>query len=602
MARASIKKTSVDRTISNKKDIKMSFAMGRRIKSGVSASSTLGSGQGSGGSIDVKGHYLETAGGTMIGPIAFYPQAVAVLSDSIDISSTAGNYSTYVIANGQGGVADNLSKIIGAAFSGQELIIQAAATTPITLKDIATPGNIHLPGGVDVLIPALDAVTLIFDPTQASGGRWILSAGSGSGGSALGDKIFEGNSSVEVIDTGAIGSIIFTVDGISQANLTEAFGWNLDNDIRLNGNFIYLDADNNSRFNLVTDDTLILELGTTPKIYAFTTLGLDVGDMDILGVKNIDMDDSNSTIHGVKKIEFYDSFPDIYMTSGATGIGLLVPSNKSIQFFGNGFLIAKFEDVAGVIGLDMNANKIVNTREHLFSTSEDAIISNTQAGMGFHNTLNKMFFNIPTGNIYSFEINSSLQFAITSGAQGGQLSGIGDVNTRQLTLNVNATPPSINGVIASDGTDIRVFSGNALRNLSNIGPDFSDELFIIHDDITPTKKLRFSLALASGTSLITTNTLTAARTWILPDVSSTFAMLGATQTFTGSNTFTGNVTFGDSSGDLISFIGRFNTDLLPSTNAVRDLGSASLTLDEIHGQKLFAYNRMKIPVGTNMYS
>jgi len=620
MARASIKKTGVDRTISNKKDIKMSFAMGRRIKSGVSASSTLGSGQGSGGSIDVKGHYLETAGGTMIGPIAFYPQAVAVLSDAIDISSTAGNYSTYVIANGQGAAADNLSKIIGAAFSGQELIIQAAATTPITLKDIATPGNIHLPGGLDVLIPALDAVTLIFDPTQPSGGRWILSAGSGSGG-----------------------------------GFTNPATANLD----MNGFDIILDADGNSKFNLTTDNVVILELNSVSK-YIFTDIGMDLqslfvemneistptlpganalrfyakdwggvtkltsldstgtettigsdnlgnhiattnlqmSNFSIFGVKHIDLDDLNSKIEGIKTLEFVDSFPNIYITSGATGLGLLVPSNKSIQFFGNGFLIAKFEDVAGVLALDMDGNKIINSRELKFSLTDDAIISNTEAGMGYIDSTNRIIFNVPSGNEYNFNRNGVLGVTIA----GATLTADA-INTKVLQLNVTAITPAFPGEFRMDGTDVLVYSGGQVRNLSSGGGEVSDEVFKIFDDITTTKKLRFSLAsFAIGESLIASTTLTAARTWILPDISSTFAMLGATQTFSGSNTFSGNVTFGDSSGDLISFIGRFNTDLLPSTNAVRDLGSASLTLDEIHGQKLFAYNRMKIPVGTNMYS
>src|SRR3990170_2797622 len=531
MARASIKKTGVDRTISNKKDIKMSFAMGRRIKSGVSASSTLSSGQGSGGSIDVKGHYLETAGGTMIGPIAFYPQAVAVLSDAIDISSTAGNYSTYVIANGQGAAADNLSKIIGAAFSGQELIIQAAATTPITLKDIATPGNIHLPGGLDVLIPALDAVTLIFDPTQPSGGRWILSAGSGSGG-----------------------------------GFTNPATANLD----MNGFDIILDADGNSKFNLTTDNVVILELNSVSK-YIFTDIGMDLqslfvemneistptlpganalrfyakdwggvtkltsldstgtettigsdnlgnhiattnlqmSNFSIFGVKHIDLDDLNSKIEGIKTLEFVDSFPNIYITSGATGLGLLVPSNKSVQFFGNGFLIAKFDDTAGVLSLNMNKNKIIESRELLFTTSEDALIANTQPGIGYIPSSSRMLFNVPSSKVFEFTTNGVLGVHIS----GSNLTVEGTINTDGLLIAPTAIIPSFDGEFRSDGTDVRVHSGGNVINLSSLGGDFSDEVFIIHDDITPTKKLRFSLAsLAVGTSLIATNTLTAVRT------------------------------------------------------------------------------------------
>lgn len=47
-------------------------------------------------------------------------------------------------------------------------------------------------------------------------------------------------------------------------------------------------------------------------------------------------------------------------------------------------------------------------------------------------------------------------------------------------------------------------------------------------------------------------------------------------------TVNGNTVLGDASSDTITLNGRFASDLLPSTNAARDLGSTSLSFAELH--------------------
>lgn len=63
---------------------------------------------------------------------------------------------------------------------------------------------------------------------------------------------------------------------------------------------------------------------------------------------------------------------------------------------------------------------------------------------------------------------------------------------------------------------------------------FGDEAFLVCDDGDGTKCLEFE---ASGVSASTT------RTFTVPDISGTLALLGGTQTFTGAKTFSTNATF-----------------------------------------------------------
>lgn len=133
-----------------------------------------------------------------------------------------------------------------------------------------------------------------------------------------------------------------------------------------------------------------------------------------------------------------------------------------------------------------------------------------------------------------------------------------------------ASDPAVAGNMRMNGTDVKVFSGGAVRNMSDIGSGggslpHNDNQDIIQDDVDNTKKLRFSLAsLATGTTIIIgTNTLTVARTYSFPDITGTVTMLGGTQTFTGSKTFNfdilvaGGVNLGSSASKVAA--GFFNT-------------------------------------------
>jgi len=194
MTKATHKKTTVDVIKQQKKNAKRQAGMGRQQASGVSAASAgttslVQSSQGSSAGSNT-GDLLKTSGGSMIGPIAFYPKAIMISSDTIDISSTTGTgFSSRVSITGQT-TADDLKQIDGANNAGQILFLQSITGQTITLKHhtgSAGGGNINIPGGADYVMGAQDIVLLQWDTINPaysnSGGQWTLVSSSSSSSS-----------------------------------------------------------------------------------------------------------------------------------------------------------------------------------------------------------------------------------------------------------------------------------------------------------------------------------------------------------------------------------------------------------------------------------
>ena len=53
-------------------------------------------------------------------------------------------------------------------------------------------------------------------------------------------------------------------------------------------------------------------------------------------------------------------------------------------------------------------------------------------------------------------------------------------------------------------------------------------------------------------------------------------------TVSGATVLNGNVDLGDATGDTISFVGRVDTDIVPSSDGAIDLGSSSLEFQDLH--------------------
>ncbi len=84
--------------------------------------------------------YLPTAGGTMMGPIAFFPRLISILDGYFDIGKDTENFTSRVILSPETGTTDNLYTILGAEHAGQLLFIQGIAGNTLTLRDANESG------------------------------------------------------------------------------------------------------------------------------------------------------------------------------------------------------------------------------------------------------------------------------------------------------------------------------------------------------------------------------------------------------------------------------------------------------------------------------
>jgi len=78
-----------------------------------------------------EGAFLQTAGDTMMGPIAFFPRLVTIASGAIDIGKNTDNFSSRIIITPESGSTDDLVTISNAEHNGQLLFLQGIQTDTI---------------------------------------------------------------------------------------------------------------------------------------------------------------------------------------------------------------------------------------------------------------------------------------------------------------------------------------------------------------------------------------------------------------------------------------------------------------------------------------
>ena len=85
--KANVKKSVIDDIIKLKRQEAKSFGLARQSVSGVGSVSVIGASGEKGGSDNNENTALglKTEGGTMIGPIAFYPTVTSIVSGVLDV-------------------------------------------------------------------------------------------------------------------------------------------------------------------------------------------------------------------------------------------------------------------------------------------------------------------------------------------------------------------------------------------------------------------------------------------------------------------------------------------------------------------------------------
>lgn len=490
------------------------------------------------------GNFLETGGGTMSGPIAYFPQEVTVDSDdNINIGFEQGAYSTYIRVTATG-ATDDLLNIIGAQFSGQDIILQGTDTKTITLK---TTGNIVPPGGADFDLVDEAIIRGVFDDIQ---NKWVFYIGGGGGGeffgpwtnnhdaggftldNLLGLDIEDSAGDTRLTLTGLVGlggrltfnvsdSLFFT-EGIDNRVEIDASG------IKLLGHNLTLGAGGNilaggAGFGMVTIGHLdfLDNLATPGANFSIYSDGQDLLANTGSRVTNLDdtaLKSSNNTFTGTNIFSTQTTFTDNIVAGGA----------------GDGVT-----NIGNLTFVDNLATPVATFA--IFSDGTD-LFANT--GSATRN-LDEM---VTTGVANTFTAIQTFNLNIVAGGAGDGVTNIG-----HLDFIDNLATPVAAISLYSDGTDLFANTGGGVKNLSDIGVSFSDADFQIFDNITPAKILKFQLVgFNTGTSLISSGTLTGTRIWILPDITGELMSLDGTQTVLGNKTFNNNIVAGGAGDGMVT--------------------------------------------------
>ena len=158
---------------------------------------------------------------------------------------------------------------------------------------------------------------------------------------------------------------------------------------------------------------------------------------------------------------------------GATGVGLLhlVPTLESHIFaIGATTVMEITEPATSVFRLDMHIHTIDNIKDARFDETTTYAIPGATPGIGFDSATSRLRINVPAGDQVVFEENVA---GIGTGvrinpAGGGSVTADVFNASDVLQLGVDVTTPTVAGEFRMDGTDVLVYSGGIVRNLSDI--------------------------------------------------------------------------------------------------------------------------------------
>ena len=517
--------SALDRLRKQQIQIKEMQALNRNRNTPRPEASTAFAGISAAGSQGGTGNFLRTAGDTMIGPLALAPPvdfSVEIDADGIiDIGESSSNsqYTSNIQFEDIQPNTFTLDTIAGAAFDGQILVLRTfAPSSPITIAQatLANGGNIQTPNDADFNMGDLQMISLIFDASLLvfanTGGTWRVLTGDATGGGG-----------------GLTEPVIFGINTLTPQTLptTTTIAWNTKNphhitlDRAVEFDFTNLPADGSYEGILIIIDIPVggfdspiwpasLEnppiIPTTPDsrfsvlLYTInggtvvthaTSTGSSTGGVQNLsglvidvnkdwlaqgisnigaltGVTGITATGSSVVISGIDTYDFFQAGQSIQNKADPDG-GLLynVADLQAHIFRADTDEIARFEEsAAGVFRLNMLDHSIRDSQDITFNDASGAtVFAGTSPAIGFDSVEARLLINMPTGaNLFITNNNVIGTTQINNNSLAANIVSPNDV----LQLGVDATVVSIVGEFRNDGTDVNVFSGGAIRNLSNI--------------------------------------------------------------------------------------------------------------------------------------
>jgi hypothetical protein len=319
------------------------------------------------------GNFLKTAGGTMIGPIAFFPVLIEIENGEIDIGISTDEFSGRALINAETGTTDNLLTITGAEHAGQILILQGTVTETITIK--------HATG---------------------SGTAWVISTAYAlddiveSGGNLYVCKVAHTSAATDEPGVGGTWETKWF-----KANIRSAAGA----DIVLNGN-----------------DNLLLVFDVTQS--QWTNIS-PISDLAASG------SGANTALSNLISTQINQG---------------LMPDTDDTYDLG----------ATGKTWKHLWANLIRFPNQESIPTNFVGIVKDTNDDLNL---------NVPTGEQFQLSVNGVAKHTFSA----TQYTGINIILSDVLTFNDSTADPSANGQMQRNSTDVKVYSGGAVRNLSDIG-------------------------------------------------------------------------------------------------------------------------------------
>lgn len=415
--------------------------------------------------------FLRTVGDTMIGPIAYYPGAVTISADIIDLAqATAGGYHSLVIVNGQGGVNDDLKTILNATFAGQILLLQTVAGQTITLKHLFGGGNIRLSTGADIMLTPQTTIQLYFDSVA---NQWADVVGYGSTGAGAFANTMLSNLVATAINVSLLPNVDATLDLGSSLK-----SW----DSLFIGKVRFDDAQSaptGSSANLIQYETGAMDFNVDVQTdsyfwYFNGVLKWSMNQFTLAGANLILSDTltiNNSGADPLSDGQFTRNLTDVKVYSGGavrnlSTIGTAGGANTALSNLASTSInqtLLPDTDATKDLGSDLKSWDSLFIGKVRFSdiqsdptgTSDDLIqlgSDGIQLNVDIITDVYRWFFNGVNKWVMS-------QFTLT---------GDNIILNDTLTINNSALDPSTNGQFTRNVNDVKVFSGGAVRNLSNI--------------------------------------------------------------------------------------------------------------------------------------
>lgn len=465
------------------------------------------------------GHYLSKTGDLRDGIYGNNFTIAEIIDDSFGLSIAGNIYKPVIIMNGEGGAPDDLVSVdLGdtTTLLHAEIMIQAGAFAITIKEDLGEPNHILTPGSANVVLNPGDMAKLVYSALAIA---WILvwnSPNAGGGGVSFPIDFPED-------DRGTVGAstqdILFTdsdrhsVKMIVSGDVDLSFSSPPSNETAYTNIIIVQDVTGGHTVTVPTGtinkaivDAGILtgpdeETGIVIKyafgvFYAFLETGnivsggggtnnlsdliINIASKDWLaqGISNF------GPLTGVTAVQYVDTGSVVRGSmsgdAGATAVRLSLSA-------GNKFIISdvltdivSFDNTTGIKlegshVINMN-NNIINQISELQFSNSNAHTPSNELSIAFDSTDDELKYSVAlTTDAHSWYADTDrLASIVRTGTDQGQLN-IHDVISdilqanNQLILVNSSLDPGFNGEFRTNGVDVKVFSGGAVRNLSNVG-------------------------------------------------------------------------------------------------------------------------------------